>query len=118
MHKVFIGTRGIKAKDRKYPSDEIRNKIVCGTLGIAKYWASVYYHKTDNTIPYDDLLQIAREALISAAYYYVPNVVAKFTTYARRCIENKLKKEINYFISFYFLINLLFLLIILQLLVC
>ncbi len=93
-HKFYISTRGIMPRDRKFPSKEIRNKIVCGTLGLAKYWARVYYYKVENTIPFDDLNQIANEALMSAAHYYIPSDRAKFTTYVSKCIENKLKREI------------------------
>jgi len=93
-HKFYVSTRGVIPKDRIFPSNELRNEIVCGTLGVAKYWAGIYFHKVDNTVPFDDLLQVAREALISAAHYYIPSDRAKFTTYASRCIENKLKKEV------------------------
>jgi len=87
-------TRKYVRRDRKYPSDELRNKIVLGTIGIAKYWAKVYFYKTENTIPFDDLFQIASQALVSAAHYYIPSERATFSTYARRCIENKLKQEV------------------------
>lgn len=93
-HKLFVTTRGYTPRDRTFPSAELRNKIVCGCLGFAKYWAKVYYYKADNTTPFDDLLQIAYMSLISAAHYYIPNEKAKFTTYARRCMENKLKQEV------------------------
>lgn|GEM_PF-6028690 len=93
-HKFYISTRGIMPKNRKFPSNELRNKIVCGTLGLARYYAGMYYRKYENTTPIDDLIQIANEALMSAAHYYIPSDAAKFTTYARRCIENKLKREI------------------------
>jgi len=93
-NKFSISTRGRTPKDRKFPSIELRNKSVLGTLGFAKYWAGVYYRRSGNTVPFDDLHQAAREALMSAANYYVPNDEAKFITYARRCIENKLKKEV------------------------
>lgn len=91
FHKVV---RGIIPKNRKFPSKELRNKIVEGTLGIAKYWATIYFRKSDNTQSFDDLHQIANQALISAAYYYIPSNRAKFTTYARKCIENQLKKAV------------------------
>lgn len=93
-HKLFVITRGYAPRDRIFPSTELRNKIVCGYLGFAKYWAKVYYYKADNTTSFDDLLQIAYMSLISAAHYYIPNEKAKFTTYARRCIENKLRQEV------------------------
>ena len=93
-HKLFITTRGYTPRDRTFPSIELRNKIVCGCLGFAKYWAKVYYYKPENTTHFDDLLQIAYMALMSSAHYYIPNEKAKFTTYARRCIENKLKHEV------------------------
>lgn len=87
-------TRKYIKRDRKYPSNELRNKIVLGTIGIAKYWAKVYFYKTENTIPFDDLFQIASQSLVSAAHYYIPSERATFSTYARRCIENKLKQEV------------------------
>lgn len=91
FHKVV---RGLCPNTRKYPSHDLRNKIVEGTLGIASYWATVYYKKSDNTQSFDDLHQIANLALISAAHYYVPSDRAKFATYARKCIENQLKKAV------------------------
>jgi len=93
-HKFFVSTRGIIPKNRVYPSIELRNKVVCGTLWLAKYWAGKYYRKTDNDVSFDDLLQMAYMALMSAAHYYIPSDRAKFSTYASKCIENKLKREI------------------------
>lgn len=90
-----LSCRGLKPKNRIYPSTELRNKIVCGTLDVAEYWAKVYYYRCSKCIALDELQQVAYEALISAAYYYVPSPVAKFRTYARACIENKLKRTIG-----------------------
>ena len=94
FHKFYVSTSGVKPGFRKMPSFELRNEIVCGTIGLARYWASVYFRKTDNTIPFDDLFQVASGALMSAAHYYAPGGNAKFSTYASRCIENKLKREV------------------------
>ena len=94
LSKFNMAIAGNVYTGRKFPSQELRNKIVEGTYGIAKYWARVYYYKSDKKIPYEELLQISSLALISAAHYYVPNDSAKFSTYARKCIENKLKTEI------------------------
>lgn len=91
-YELYLAGNGISPKDRKFPSIETRNKIVCGTLSLAKYYAKLYYYKGEKNIPYDDLYQVACESLMSAAHYYIPNNNAKFTTYASRCIENKLKR--------------------------
>lgn len=93
-YKFSQATRGRTFSERTFPSRELRNKIVEGTLGLAKYWASIYYKKDENTYSFDDLFQIACEALISAAHYYIPNDNAKFSTYASKCIENKLKNVV------------------------
>lgn len=93
-HIFNMGTRGIVPKNRKFPSNELRNEIICGTLWYAKYLSKLYYYKSDNKIPFDDLFQVASETLMSAAHYYVPSNRATFYTYARRCIENKLRHEI------------------------
>lgn len=86
-------TKGNK-RLRTFPSRETRNKIVNGNLDLAFYLASKYYHKQENELPLDDLVQIANRALISAAAYYVPSNRATFRTYARKCIENQLKTAV------------------------
>lgn len=91
---LYRSTRGLTFRNRKFPSVDLRNKIVTGHLYLAVYLAGVYFKNEDNTISFDDLVQSAYKALVSAAYYYVPNDRAKFTTYASKCISNSLKREI------------------------
>lgn len=91
---LYRSTRGLTFRNRKFPSVDLRNKIVTGHLYLAVYLAGVYFKNQDNTISFDDLVQSAYKALVSAAYYYVPNERAKFTTYASKCISNSLKREI------------------------
>lgn len=79
---------------RKYPSIELRNKVVLANLGIARGIAARYYKKNPTKYEFDDLFQIACLGLLSASYYYVPLGEAKFSTYASKCIENKLKREL------------------------
>lgn len=93
-HNLYSNIKKDKPKNRKFPSKELRNKIVCGTLGLALYLADKYYCKKDNTMPFEDLYQIACNALVSAAHYYIPSDRAKFTTYASKCIENQLRHEV------------------------
>lgn len=93
--QLYSSSRGLIRRKRKFPSSELRNEIVVGHLGLARSLAARYYIMCDKKIEFDDLHQIAYEALISAAHYYVPSSRAKFKTYARRCIENKLKRSIG-----------------------
>lgn len=76
--------------ERIYPSREVRNQIVEGNLYLCEAIAKKYYNKWDHKVSYDDLYQTACLGLISAARYYVPSNIAKFSTYASTCIENKL----------------------------
>ena len=94
-HLLYRSLLGKTLYNRKYPSDELRNKIVCGHLDFAKKIALEFYYKLDKEYEFDDLYQIACEGLISAAHYYVPSDLAKFTTYARKCMSNKILKETN-----------------------
>lgn len=94
VHSIYISTRGIIPRNRKFPSKELRNKVVCGNLGLAGYLARKYFVMCDKSVPINDLVQIAFESLISAAHYYIPSDQAKFSTYAAKCMQNKLKHEI------------------------
>lgn len=82
---------------RRYPSQETINKIVSSHLYLAYNYARKYI-KSDECkylkYSFDDLFQMAAETLMHAAKQYVPGGTATFVTYARRCIENRLKKEI------------------------
>lgn len=95
FNQLYSSSRGIVRKNRKFPSIELRDKIVLGYLGLAKGLAGKYFRLCDKSIEYDDLVQTAYEALMSAAHYYVPSPRATFKTYATRCIENKLKHSIG-----------------------
>ncbi len=95
FRQLYSSSRGIIKKNRKFPSDELRNKIVLGHLGLAKGLAGRYFKSCDHAVEFDELLQTAYEALMSAAHYYVPSPRATFKTYARKCIENKLKRAIR-----------------------
>jgi len=89
-----VGRMVIKKRTIPFPSLELIDKIVCGNLWLAVYYAKQYYYKCNKECELDDLVQIANEALVSAAKYYIPSNVAKFTTYASTCIENSLKSKI------------------------
>lgn len=91
--KMLLATKGIKVKKRVYPTDETRNRIFLGTINLVKIYASIYYQKLGGKVSYDDLFQTASEALLSACHYYIPSTRAKFTTYASRCIDNKIRRE-------------------------
>ncbi len=95
FRQLYSSSRGIIRKNRKFPSYELRNKIVLGHLELAKSLAGKYFKLCDHVIEFDELVQIANEALISAAHYYVPSDRATFKTYARKCIENELKHAIG-----------------------
>lgn len=82
-------------KTRIYPSLEVRNKVFLGNIDLAKKIALRYFYKNNKKYDFDDLFQIACEALLSASYYYVPLGEAKFSTYANKCMENRLKREIS-----------------------
>lgn len=92
--RYLLTVIGRKNKIRRYPSLELRNKIVLGTLYIPLIYAKIYFKKKEVELDFDDLFQIATEALMSAVKYYVPGGEAKFETYASTCIKNKLNKEI------------------------
>lgn len=92
--KIYKSTQGYIPYNRKFPSVNLRNKIVSGNLYLAISLAYIYFKKSKNNISYDDLVQVAYKSLISAAHYYCPNDKATFKTYASRCIENALKREI------------------------
>ena len=85
---------GGRTKPRNYPSVELRNKIFQGTIKLARFYAKKYTYLCKGKISYDDLFQMASEALLSACTYYVPNGSANFFTYASRCIVNHLNREV------------------------
>lgn len=90
---IMLATKGKKRRSRIYPSKETRNEVFLGTVNLVKIYSSIYYKKLQGSVEYDEIFQTASEALLSASYYYIPTGVAKFTTYASRCIENKLRRE-------------------------
>ncbi len=91
FHKLINGKDAIS---RIYPSRELINKVVEGNLFLAYFYSRKYYKKFSDECSFDDLFQMSCEALLSAAKYYIPTSFAKFTTYASRCIDNKLKREL------------------------
>ena len=92
--KLYYVLNGINSEGRTYPSERLINKIVEGNLYLPYIYASMYYKKSKTNLQFDDLFQIASISLMSAAKYYVPNDKAKFTTYASKCINNKLRSII------------------------
>lgn len=92
--KVFSVGIGKRIKEREYPSEELRNRVFSGTIRLAQFYARKYQSQAKGKFTYDDLFQIASEALLSACYYYVPNGNANFFTYASCCIRNRLHKEL------------------------
>jgi RNA polymerase sigma factor (sigma-70 family) len=95
VYKYYLTILGRKNNIRSYPSLELRNKIANGYLYLVVNLAKKYYGNSNYLDDFDDLVQIGYEALLSAAFYYIPNGQAKFSTYASKCIENKLKKEVS-----------------------
>ena len=92
--EVFSVGIGKRRKSRNYPSNELRNKVFYGTIRLAQFYARRYQNQAKEKFTYDDLFQIASEALLSACHYYVPNGNANFFTYASCCIRNRLNKEL------------------------
>ncbi len=92
--KVFSVGIGKRRKSRNYPSNELRNKVFYGTIRLAQFYARRYQNQAKEKFTYDDLFQIASEALLSACHYYVPNGNANFFTYASCCVRNRLNKEL------------------------
>lgn len=97
LKQLLSATTKRSSSSRKYPSNELRNQVFLGTIGIARYFAKTYYYKVRKQyrFDYDDLFQIACEGLLSACHYYVPTGEATFKTYASRCIENCIKRNIR-----------------------
>lgn len=93
-YRYFLTIIGRKHKIRKYPSKELRNKIVEGNMHLAKIYASIFVKNSNNTLDFDELYSLATESLLSAAHYYIPGGPATFQTYASKCIRNKLNREI------------------------
>ncbi len=92
--KILSAGIGKRRKSRDYPSDELRNKVFHGTIKLARFYARRYQEKAKGKFTYDDLFQMASEALLSACHYYVPNGNANFFTYASCCIRNRLNREL------------------------
>lgn len=92
--KIISVGIGRRRKSRKYPSIELRNKVFYGTIRLAQFYARKYQDKSREKFTYDDLFQIASEALLSACHYYVPHGNANFFTYASCCIRNRFHKEL------------------------
>lgn len=76
---------------RKYPSLGSRNKVIEGSLYLCEIYARKYTNVFKDT-EYDDIFQTACLGLQNAAKYYIPSDIAKFSTYASRCIENYILK--------------------------
>ncbi len=95
--QLLLATTKRYRSSRKYPSLALRNQIFQGTVGLAHYFARVYFYKVKQQyrFDYDDLFQIACEGLLSACHYYVIGGTASFKTYASKCIENRIKREIR-----------------------
>ena len=91
FHKLINGKKSIY---RTFPSKELISKVVEGNLYLALCYSKKYYKEAGSDYSFDDLFQMASEALISAAKYYIPSSIAKFSTYASRCIDNSLKRDI------------------------
>lgn len=94
-YRYFLTVLGRKCNIRRYPSLELRNKIVEGTMYLVVINAKKICKLEENKLSFDDLFQYGMEALLSAAYYYVPGGTAKFETYASKCIKNKMLKMMN-----------------------
>ena len=77
--------------ERIIPSKELQNMIVEGNLYLCEVYANKY--KNVFNVEYDDIYQTAVIGLMSAARYYVPSKIAKFSTYASKCIENRILRE-------------------------
>ena len=77
--------------DRILPSKELQNQVVEGNLYLCEVYANKY--KNVFNVEYDDIYQTAVIGLMSAARYYVPSKIAKFSTYASKCIENRILRE-------------------------
>ena len=92
--KILSASIGKRRKSRDYPSDELRNKVFHGTIKLARFYARRYQEKAKGKFTYDDLFQMASEALLSACHYYVPNGNANFFTYASCCIRNRFHREL------------------------
>lgn len=95
--KCYRFVRSMSMIVRNYPSQELINTVVEAHLYLAYSYASFYSKRSDcdrSKHSFDDLYQCASETLIYAARQYVPGGNATFVTYARRCIENRLNREI------------------------
>lgn len=76
---------------RKTGSPEIRNKLVENYFYVAEILAKKF---AGRGVEYDDLLQVASEALISGVEKYDPDMGAQFTTYITPTVTGMIK---NYF---------------------
>lgn len=89
-YRYYLTVMGRRHNIRRFPSQELRNKIVSGTMYLVIINAAIVYKLDENRLSFDDLVQYGMEALLSAAHYYVPGGEAKFETYASKCIKNKM----------------------------
>lgn len=94
-YRYYLTILGRKYNVRRYPSLELRNKIVEGNMYLVDINAKIVSKLENNKLSFDDLFQYGTEALVSAAHYYVPGGEAKFSTYASKCIKNKILREMN-----------------------
>ena len=76
---------------RKTGSKEIRNKLVESYLYVAEILAKKF---SGRGVEYDDLLQVASEALITGVEKFDPGVGVQFTTYITPTVTGVIK---NYF---------------------
>ncbi len=89
-YRYYLTIVGRRHNIRRYPSKELRNKIVEGTMYLVIINAKIICKLENNRLSFDDLVQFGMEALLSAAYYYIPGGEATFVTYASKCIRNKM----------------------------
>ena len=95
ISQMLYATTGKKPFVKKYPSNNLRNKVFLGTVSLVNLYAKYYYFKYEYKFEFDELFQIAALSLLSATKYYVPNGKATFRTYASRCIETSLNKFVK-----------------------
>lgn len=89
--KMLYATTGHNLHNRIFPSIETRNQVFLANMYLLEIYARRYQY-ANSRFSYDDIFQIASEALLSACYYYVPNSNATFSTYASKCIDNKIRR--------------------------
>lgn len=77
------------AEYRRTQSEAVRNRIVERSDGLAHYFARRYRNRG---VEPDDLLQVARLALVRAVERFDPDQGYKFATFAGRTIDGELKR--------------------------